>query len=103
MQGGANNGQGSSNGTGQGASSQSMPPGGRAPVIYPTMPCQGKKKDHYQWDGEAWMRETSKSAFFMRVDPDPTVPNHARERVSVIASNDPNCPSRSVLEDIVSW
>ena len=86
-------------GTGQGASSQSMP----APVIYPTMPCQGKKKDHYQWKGEAWMRETSKSAFFMRVDPDPTVPNHARERVFVIASNDPNCPSRSVLEDIVSW
>jgi hypothetical protein len=88
-------------GTGQGASSQSMPPGGRAPVIYPTMPCQGKKKDHYEWDGEAWMRETTKSAFFLRVDP--AAPADARERVFVIASNDPNCPSRSVLEDIVSW
>lgn len=101
MSGGANNGQGSSNGTGQGASSQSMPAGARAPVIYPTMPCQGKKRDDYEWDGKVWVRETTKTAFFLRLNPQ--TPEEARERVFVIASNDPNCPSRSVLEDIVSW
>ena len=103
MSGGANNGSGSSNGTGQGASSQSMPAGARAPVILriSTMPCQGKKRDDYEWDGKVWVRETTKTAFFLRLNPQ--TPEEARERVFVIAANDPNCPSRSVLEDIVSW
>ena len=101
MSGGANNGQGSSNGTGQGASSQSMPAGARAPVILPTMPCQGKKRDDYEWDGKVWVRETTKTAFFLRLNPQ--TPEEARERIFVLACNDPNCPSRSVLEDIVSW
>ena len=78
-----------------------MPAGGRAPVIYPTMPCQGKKKDDYEWDGEVWGRETTKTAFFLRLNPQ--TPEEARERIFVLACNDPNCPSRSVLEEIVSW
>ena len=99
MSGGANNGQGSSNGTGQGGSSASVPPA--TPLVYPKMPCQGKKRDDYEWDGKVWVRETTKTAFFLRLNPQ--TPEEARERVFVLASNDPNCPSRSVLEDIVSW
>ena len=98
MQGAGNSGQGPS-GIGQGGSSASMPP---VPVrVYPKMPCQEKRKDHFSWEGEALMRETSKSAFFMLVDP----PNQmdALKRVFVISCNDPNCPSLSVMEGIVSW
>ena len=98
MQGAGSSGHGP-NGIGQGGSSASVPPA--PPRVYPKMPCQERGKGHFTWGGEALRRENSKSAFFMLVEP--TSALDGRKRIFVIPCNDPNCPSRSVMEGIVSW